>query len=69
MTSHILFYHDCQVSTTETCAVIIEPVLGEGGYVAPPKAFLKFVRQFCTQHGIIMIADEVQTGVGRTGRM
>jgi 4-aminobutyrate aminotransferase len=57
-----------QTAPQETAAVIIEPVLGEGGYVVPPVRFLQELREVCHQHGILLIADEVQTGFGRTGR-
>jgi 4-aminobutyrate aminotransferase len=50
-------------------AIIIEPVLGEGGYVVPPKRFLTGFRELCTQYGILLIFDEVQSGYGRTGKM
>jgi 4-aminobutyrate aminotransferase/(S)-3-amino-2-methylpropionate transaminase len=50
-------------------AVIIEPVLGEGGFVPAPVEFLASLRQFCTKHGIVLIADEIQTGFGRTGTL
>ena len=53
----------------ETSAVIIEPVLGEGGYVPAPTAFLEGLVERCRAHGILFIADEVQSGIGRTGRM
>ena len=53
----------------ETAAIIIEPVLGEGGYVPVPDAFMTGLRERCDRHDILLIADEVQTGVGRTGRM
>jgi 4-aminobutyrate aminotransferase len=49
-------------------AMIVEPVLGEGGYVPPPRAWLEGLRGRCDQHGILLIFDEVQCGVGRTGR-
>jgi 4-aminobutyrate aminotransferase len=49
-------------------AMIVEPVLGEGGYVAPPRDWLVGLRERCTAHGILLIFDEVQTGMGRTGR-
>ena len=50
-------------------AIIVEPVQGEGGfYIAPPE-FLRALRALCDQHGIVLIADEIQTGFGRTGRM
>lgn len=57
-----------QTAPQETAAVLIEPVLGEGGYVVPPVSFLKGVREICDQHGILLITDEVQSGFGRTGR-
>lgn len=50
-------------------SVIVEPVLGEGGYVVPPEGFLKAVREFCDTYGLTMIVDEVQSGMGRTGKM
>lgn len=53
----------------ETAAVIIEPVLGEGGYVPAPPAFIQGIVERCRQHGILFIADEVQSGFGRTGKM
>ncbi len=54
---------------SETAAIIIEPVLGEGGYVPVPDAFMAGLRERCDRHDFLLIADEVQTGVGRTGRM
>jgi 4-aminobutyrate aminotransferase len=60
-----LFNH--LVSPDEVAAVLLEPVLGEGGYVVPPKAWLQKIREICDQHGILLIFDEVQTGFGRTG--
>ena len=50
-------------------AIIVEPVLGEGGYIVPPPAFLPRLREITRQHGILLIADEVQTGFGRTGEL
>jgi 4-aminobutyrate aminotransferase len=49
-------------------AMIVEPVLGEGGYVVPPPGWLAGLRERCDRHGVLLIFDEVQTGVGRTGR-
>jgi 4-aminobutyrate aminotransferase len=57
-----------QTAPQETAAMLIEPVLGEGGYVVPPASFLHGLRQVCDQHGILLIFDEVQSGFGRTGR-
>ncbi|MGH8260699.1 MAG: aspartate aminotransferase family protein [Steroidobacteraceae bacterium] len=53
----------------DVAAVIVEPVQGEGGYVAPGSEFLRLVRQACNKAGALLIADEVQAGAGRTGRM
>src|SRR4051812_671558 len=50
-------------------AIIVEPVLGEGGYIVPPPAFLPRLREITRRHGILLIADEVQTGFGRTGEL
>jgi len=50
-------------------AIIVEPVLGEGGYVIPPVEFLKGLRRICDDYGILFIADEIQSGIGRTGKM
>jgi acetylornithine/N-succinyldiaminopimelate aminotransferase len=54
--------------TSETAAIMIEPVQGEGGIRVPPPGFLKALRELCDQHGLLLIFDEVQTGVGRTGK-
>ena len=53
----------------DTAAIILEPVLGEGGFYPAPKSFLEKVRAICDEHGILMIVDEVQSGFGRTGKM
>ena len=55
-------------SPEETAAIIVEPVLGEGGYVLPPKGFLGKIREICDKNDILMITDEIQSGFGRTGR-
>jgi len=52
-----------------TCAVLIEPIQGEGGVNVPPDGYLKHVRAICTQHDVLFVADEIQTGFGRTGAM
>jgi len=56
-----------QTSPSETAAMLIEPVLGEGGYVPAPASFLQGLRELCTKHNILLIIDEVQSGFGRTG--
>src|SRR5437588_9947729 len=53
----------------EVAAIVIEPVQGEGGYVPAPKGFLSGLRRICDEHGILLIVDEVQSGMGRTGKM
>ena len=58
-----------QVDPSAVAAIVIEPVQGEGGFVPAPARFLQRIRALCTQHGIVMVADEVQTGFGRTGRL
>ena len=57
------------VSPDEVAAVIVEPIQGEGGYVVPPQQFHEGLRALTSKHGILLIADEVQSGMGRTGRM
>ncbi len=58
-----------QTAPDETAAMVVEPVLGEGGYLPATAEFLAGIAERCRKHGILMIADEVQTGFGRTGRM
>jgi 4-aminobutyrate aminotransferase / (S)-3-amino-2-methylpropionate transaminase / 5-aminovalerate transaminase len=57
------------VASETVAAVVVEPVLGEGGFVAPPKEFFSIIQEICKRHKILLIADEVQTGFGRTGAM
>jgi 4-aminobutyrate aminotransferase len=57
------------VSPDEVAAVVVEPIQGEGGYVVPPDVFLQRLRELTTRHGMLLVADEVQSGMGRTGRM
>jgi 4-aminobutyrate aminotransferase / (S)-3-amino-2-methylpropionate transaminase / 5-aminovalerate transaminase len=61
-------YFKRYVEADQVAAVIVEPVLGEGGFVVPPGEFLPRLRELTARHGILLIADEVQTGFGRTGR-
>ena len=57
------------IEASATAAIIIEPVLGEGGFYVTPRSFMKRLREFCDQEGILLIADEVQSGFARTGKL
>jgi 4-aminobutyrate aminotransferase len=57
------------VSPNEVAAIVVEPILGEGGYVLPPEGWFRYLRELCSRHGILLVADEVQSGMGRTGKM
>ncbi|MGZ8605659.1 MAG: aminotransferase class III-fold pyridoxal phosphate-dependent enzyme [Actinomycetota bacterium] len=63
----VLFKH--LVSPSEVAAIFVEPILGEGGYVLPPEGWFAYLRELCDRHGILLVADEVQSGMGRTGKM
>ena len=56
------------VAPEDVAGILVEPIQGEGGYVVPPASFFPLLRELCDRHGILLIADEVQTGMGRTGR-
>jgi 4-aminobutyrate aminotransferase len=58
-----------EIPAEETAAIVLEPIQGEGGYIVPPDKFLRRVERICRAHGILLVADEVQSGMGRTGRM
>ncbi len=60
-----MFRHEAPPS--QVAAILMEPILGEGGYVAPPREYFGRLRELCDEHGILLILDEVQTGFGRTG--
>ena len=67
--AHVRHLLATQTAPAETAAVVIEPVLGEGGYVPAPGSFLRGLAELCAEHGILFVVDEVQTGFGRTGKM
>lgn len=61
-----IFAHE--VDPSQVAAIFVEPILGEGGYIDPPPAFLQGLRQRCDRHNILLVADEIQSGVGRSGK-
>lgn len=63
---NVIFTYECPPE--EVAAILVEPIQGEGGYVVPPDSFFPRLRQLCDKHGILLIADEVQSGMGRTGK-
>jgi 4-aminobutyrate aminotransferase len=66
---YIRMLFDRSVPASEVAAILVEPLQGEGGYLVPPAGFLAGLRELCDEHGILLIFDEVQSGIGRTGRM
>src|SRR4029079_7429087 len=64
---HEIFTH--LVSPDEVAAIVVEPIQGEGGYIVAPDAFMQGLRALTTKHGILLVADEVQSGMGRSGKM
>lgn len=63
----ILFRHE--VAPEEVAAIFVEPIQGEGGYIVPPPEYLPMLQDLCRRYGILLIADEIQSGFGRTGKM
>jgi 4-aminobutyrate aminotransferase len=66
---YIRMLFERNVPAAEVAAILVEPLQGEGGYVVPPAGFLAGLRALCDEHGILLIFDEVQSGIGRTGKM
>lgn len=58
-----------QIAPERVAAIIIEPVQGDGGFLAAPDDFMRALRELADRHGIVLICDEIQTGFGRTGKM
>jgi 4-aminobutyrate aminotransferase len=58
-----------RLDPSDVAAIFVEPIQGEGGYIVPPPDYMRALRELCDRHGILLVADEIQTGVGRTGRM
>ncbi len=69
MLDYIRMLFERNVPAKEVAAIVVEPLQGEGGYLVPPDGFLQGLRQLCDEHGILLVFDEVQSGIGRTGRM
>ena len=57
------------IAADEIACVVMEPVLGEGGFIVPPKAYVQKIKAICEEHGIVFVSDEIQAGIGRTGKM
>lgn len=66
---HLEDFFISHVAAEQTAAIIVEPVQGEGGFIAPPKEYYQKLKAICEKNGVLMIADEIQSGMGRTGHM
>lgn len=66
---HLKMLFDTICPAKEVAAIFVEPIQGEGGYLIPPDSFLKKLREICDEHGILLVFDEVQSGMGRTGKL
>jgi len=66
---HLEYFFINHVPAEQTAAIIVEPIQGEGGFIAPPKEYFKKLKTICETNNILLIADEIQTGIGRTGYM
>jgi len=66
---HLEYFFINHVAAEQTAAIIVEPVQGEGGFIAPPKEYFQKLKKICDDNNVLLIADEIQTGIGRTGYM
>lgn len=66
---HLEYFFINHVAAEQTAAIIIEPIQGEGGFITPPKEYFQKLKAICEKNNVLMIADEIQTGIGRTGYM
>lgn len=66
---HLEYFFINHVAAEQTAAIIVEPIQGEGGFITPPKEYFQKLKKICEENNILMIADEIQTGIGRTGYM
>jgi 4-aminobutyrate aminotransferase / (S)-3-amino-2-methylpropionate transaminase / 5-aminovalerate transaminase len=66
---HLDYFFINHVAAEQTAAIIFEPIQGEGGFITPPQEYFRKLEAICRKHGILLIADEIQTGIGRTGHL
>jgi 4-aminobutyrate aminotransferase / (S)-3-amino-2-methylpropionate transaminase / 5-aminovalerate transaminase len=66
---HLEYFFINHVAAEQTAAIVIEPIQGEGGFITPPKEYFQKLKAICEKNNVLMIADEIQTGIGRTGHM